>query len=91
MKFDVQSNTRGIKNQLSNQENQLSNQELVQNGTFFNTSIAPRFGYDPNARIMNPNTRKKYKLEPVDSVPTLSRDCGVACLSHYVGQDADWV
>ena len=84
MSFVVQSKTRGI-------ENQVSNQELVQNGTFFNNSIAPHFGYDPGRRIMDPNKRKHYKLEPAESVPTLTRECGVACQSHYVGQDADWV
>ncbi len=84
MRFVVRSETRGI-------ENQITNQELVQNGTFFNNSIAPHFGYDPNRRIMDPNTRKKYKLGPADSVPTLTRDCGVACLYNYVDQDADWV
>ncbi len=84
MSFVVQSKTRGI-------ENQVSNQELVQNGTFFNNSIAPHFGYDPGRRIMDPNKRKDYKLEPAENVPTLSRECGVACQIHYVGQDADWV
>ncbi len=84
MSFIVQSETRGI-------ENQISNQELVQNGTFFNNSLAPHFGYDPDRRIMDPNIRKKYKLAAADSVPTLTRDCGVACFSNYVGQDADWV
>ncbi len=84
MTFEVRSETRGV-------ENRVSNQELVQNGTFFNNSIAPHFGYDPNRRIMDPNIRKKYKLSPAESVPALTRDCGVACLSHYVGQDADWV
>ena len=84
MSFVVQSETRGI-------ENQISNQELVQNGTFFNNSIAPHFGYDPDRRVMDPNIRKKHKLGAADSVPTLTRECGVACYSHYVGQDADWV
>ena len=84
MSFVVESKTRGI-------ENSIRNQELVQNGTFFNNSIAPHFGYNPDLRIMDPNTRKKYKLEPATSVPELSRDCGVACLSHYVGKDANFV
>ncbi|MCY2985469.1 MAG: M1 family aminopeptidase [Planctomycetota bacterium] len=84
MSFVVQSKTRGI-------ENQVSNQEINQNGSFFNNSIAPHFGYDPDRRIMDPNKRKEYKLEPAESVPILTRECGVACQSHYVAQDADWV
>lgn len=84
MTFEVQSETRGV-------ENRVSNPEIVQNGTFFNNSLAPHFGYDPDRRIMDPNIRKKYKLAPADTVPELTRDCGVACLSHYVALDADWV
>ncbi|MEQ1826842.1 MAG: M1 family aminopeptidase [Pirellula sp.] len=84
MSFIVESKTRGI-------ENQVSNAELVQNGTFFNNSIAPHFGYSASRRIMDPNTRKKYDLPPADTVPALSRECGDACQYNYVGQDADWV
>jgi ABC-2 type transport system permease protein len=84
MSFVVESKTQGI-------ENQVSNSELVQNGTFFNNSIAPHFGYSADRRIMDPNVRKKYKLPPADSVPTLTRECGDACQYNYVGQDADWV
>ena len=84
MSFVVVSETRGI-------ENQVSNSELLQNGTFFNNSIAPHFGYDANRRIMDPNRRKKNKLEPAESVPKLDRDCGIACQNHYVALDADWV
>lgn len=84
MKFSVFSKTRGI-------ENQVSNPELVQNGTFFNNSIAPHFGFDHNRRIIDPVIRKKYKLEEVTTVPTLTRECGPECQFHYIGQDADWV
>ena len=84
MSFEVYSETRGI-------ENDVSNRELVQNGTFFNNSIAPHFGYNPDRRIMDPNDRKKYKLEPAESVPALTRECGDACRTHYIGRDSDWI
>jgi ABC-type transport system involved in multi-copper enzyme maturation permease subunit len=84
MSFVVESKTRGI-------ENQVSNAELVQNGTFFNNSIAPHFGYSADRRLMDPNVRKKYNLPPAITVPELSRECTDACNYNYVGEDADWV
>jgi ABC-2 type transport system permease protein len=84
MDFVVESQTRGI-------ENQVRNTELVQNGTFFNQTIGPSFGYDPNRRIMDPNTRKNYKLPPAEVVPQLTRECGDACQFNYVSHDSDWM
>jgi ABC-2 type transport system permease protein len=83
MSFVVETKTRGI-------ENQVSNPEVVQNGTFFNNSIAPHFGYSPDRRILDPNIRKNYNLPPADTVPTLTRDCTDACQFNYVVADADW-
>ncbi len=84
MKYTVQSKTRGI-------ENQVSVPEIVQNGTFFNNGFAPSFGYDPNRRVVDTNTRRNYKRDPVESVPPLTRECGDLCMTHYVGKDSDWV
>lgn len=84
MSFNVASKNRGI-------ENQVSDTSIVQNGTFFNNTVAPHFGYNPDRRVMDPNVRKKYGLAAADTVPTLTRECGVVCQHHYIGQDADWV
>lgn len=84
MTFEVRSNNQGI-------ENQVTDTSLVQNGSFFNSSIAPRFGYEPNRRIMDPNRRKKLGLEVAQAVPDLTRECGVICNTHYIGSDADYV
>ena len=84
MTFEVRSKNRGI-------ENQVSDVSLVQNGSFFNSEIAPNFGYDLNRRIMDPNRRKKLGLEKAQFVPDLTRDCGVLCNTHYIGSDADYV
>ena len=84
MKFTMASKTRGI-------ENQVSNQELLQNGTFFNNSIAPSFGFDLNRRLVLPKRRKDYGLKPIESIPELSRECTDACSTHYIAQDSDWV
>ena len=84
MQFVVATKTQGI-------ENSVRNTAIVQNGTFFNNSIAPSFGYDPNRRILDPNKRKEKLLEPAESVPELTRECGEFCMQHYIGQDSDWV
>lgn len=84
MTFEVRSKNRGI-------ENQVSDTSLVQNGSFFNSEIAPHFGYDPNRRIMDPNRRKKLGLGVAQVVPDLTRECGVLCNTHYIGSDADYV
>ena len=84
MKYTVKSKTRGI-------ENEVTLTSLVQNGTFFNNTIAPSFGYDPNQRLVSPKRRKALGLEPIDPIPALTRNCGDACQLHYLGMDADWV
>lgn len=84
MTFEVRSNNHGI-------ENQVTDTSLVQNGSFFNSSIAPSFGYDPDRRIMDPNRRKKLGLGAAQVVPDLTRECGVLCNTHYIGSDADLV
>ncbi len=84
MTFELRSKNQGI-------ENQLTNVSLVQNGTFFNSQIAPRFGFDPNRRLMDPNRRNKLGLGEAQIVPDLTRECGVLCNTHYIGSDADYV
>lgn len=82
--FEVRSENQGI-------ENQVTDESLVQNGSFFNSQLAPRFGFDPNRRLMDPNRRKKQGLGEAQVVPDLTRECGVLCNTHYIGSDADYV
>ncbi|MEM6630661.1 MAG: M1 family aminopeptidase [Bacteroidota bacterium] len=42
--------------------------EVVFNGTFFNNSIFPSFGYNPGSELTSDLDRKKYGLEPKDYV-----------------------
>ncbi len=84
MQYTVASHQRGI-------ENQVSNSELVQNGTFFNNGIAPSFGYSQNRRLVQPQRRRYYGLQPVEAIPELQRDCTDACQIHYIAEDSDWV
>jgi ABC-type transport system involved in multi-copper enzyme maturation permease subunit len=84
MEYTLDSRTRGI-------ENEVSNPQLVQNGTFFNNTIAPSFGFEDERRIVLPRRRKNYGLEPIEPLPELKRDCDATCNVHYITNDADWV
>ena len=84
MKYTVQSDTRGI-------ENNVSQSVLVQNGTFFNNGIAPSFGFDSDRRVVLPNRRRSFGLSPIEPIPELNRECGHACGVHYIANDSDWV
>src|SRR5215471_19363380 len=68
MHFTVKTNTRGF-------ENEVSNLSVVQNGTFFNSTIAPRIGYDASRELADAATRKRYGLTELDLMPALERDC----------------
>ncbi len=84
MRSVVWSRTRGI-------ENEVSNPQLVQNGTFFNNSIAPSFGYSQDRRLASPRRRKLWGLEPIEPLPALRRECDETCNFHYIADDSDWV
>jgi ABC-2 type transport system permease protein len=80
----VRSRTRGF-------ENELSNPELVQNGTFFNNTVAPVIGYNSFRELTDPNDRKKYGLGEQELMPPLERDCTTDCRDTYLGGHSDWV
>jgi hypothetical protein len=82
--FTVKSKTRGF-------ENELTNRSVVQNGTFFNSAIAPLIGYDPQRILTDPVTRRKYGLKEVDLMPAPERNCTDDCLENYLGGHSDWV
>jgi ABC-type transport system involved in multi-copper enzyme maturation permease subunit len=73
-------------------ENEVSNNRIVQNGTFFDSTIAPRIGYDSTREITDPNDRKRYGLkDQQDLMPLLERNCTDDCRENYLGGYADWV
>ncbi|HLJ29354.1 MAG TPA: ABC transporter permease [Candidatus Angelobacter sp.] len=72
MHFSVKSRNRGF-------ENDVSNVQVVQNGTFFNNTIAPVIGYDSQRELPDPVERKKYGLQEVDLMPALERNCTQDC------------
>ena len=82
--FTVKSHNRGF-------ENSPSNISLVQNGTFFNNTVAPVVGYDPERELTDPNDRRKYGLGEQVLMPPLERNCTDDCRENYLGGHADWV
>ena len=84
VRFTVRSRTRGF-------ENSVSDLELVQNGTFFNNSVAPIIGYRADRELDDANDRRKYGLKEIDLMPALERNCTVDCSETYIGGHSDWV
>ena len=84
IRFTVRSRTRGF-------ENSVSDTELVENGTFFNNSVAPIIGYVRDRELDDANDRRKYGLKEIDLMPALERNCSADCSENYIGGHADWV
>ena len=82
--FTVKSHNRGF-------ENSLSNAELVQNGTFFNSTVGPVVGYGAGSELTDPNDRRKYGLGEQELMPALERYCTADCGNSYLPGHADWV
>ena len=84
MKFTVKSHVHGI-------ENEISHVDLVQNGTFFNNTIAPQIGYQEQGELNDKNDRKKYGLSEKDLMPALEHNCDAHCRNTYLSNNSDWV
>jgi ABC-2 type transport system permease protein len=84
MRFTVRSKTRGF-------ENEVTDRQLVQNGTFFNNTIAPQIGYQPARELTDRNDRKKYGLPEWNLMPELERNCTAHCGNTYLSNNSDWV
>ena len=72
-------------------ENEVSDTSVVQDGTFFNNTVAPIIGYSVQNEISDPNDRKKYGLGEQELMPALERNCTEHCMETYLGGRADWV
>jgi ABC-type transport system involved in multi-copper enzyme maturation permease subunit len=84
MHFTVKSKNRGF-------ENEVSNRSIVENGTFFDSAIAPRIGYDPERALDDAQLRRKYGLKEIDMMPQLEANCTNHCQENYLGGHSDWV
>jgi ABC-type transport system involved in multi-copper enzyme maturation permease subunit len=84
MHFTVKARNRGF-------ENSVTNREIVQNGTFFNSTVAPMIGYQPTNEMTDRNKRKKFGLKEQDLMPTLEENCTADCMNSYLSNNSDWV
>lgn len=62
---------------------------IVDNGTFFNSTFFPTFGYNDNAEIQDRNERRKRKLGEPRRMPKLEDQAARA--NTYLTDDADWI
>jgi ABC-2 type transport system permease protein len=82
VRFTVKSKNRGL-------ENNVSNTNIVQNGTFFNSS--PVIGYNYFRQLSDSVERKKFGLPEFDLMPSLERNCTADCSDTYIPGHSDWV
>jgi ABC-2 type transport system permease protein len=65
-------------------------QFLAHNGTFFNNSVMPQFGYQSEVQITDRNDRRKVGLKgEVPRMPQLGDEKARA--NTYISNDADWI
>ena len=82
MRFRVDYHPRGI-------TNGTAQTRLVGNGSFFNSMLYPRFGYDPGAELSDRHERRKRGLGEPRRMPKLEDVSARA--RNYVTDDADWI
>jgi ABC-2 type transport system permease protein len=84
MHFKVKARNRGF-------ENSVTNREIVQNGTFFNNTVAPQIGYQSSNELTDRNKRKKFGLKEKDLMPAVEQNCTADCMDTYLSNNSDWV
>lgn len=84
MELVVRAVTRGF-------ANSVERPQIVENGTFFNNTIAPQIGYQPSGELEDRNDRRKYGLPEKDLMPALERNCTSHCMNTYLSNNSDWV
>ena len=62
---------------------------IVGNGSFFNSTLFPSFGYDPRGEITDRNDRRKRGLGEPRRMPRLEDE--PARMNNYIGDDGDWI
>ena len=63
--------------------------QIVGNGSFFNNTVFPMFGYNERAEIQDRNERRKRDLGEPRRMPKLEDRAARA--STHIGDDADWI
>ncbi|HET6431861.1 ABC transporter permease/M1 family aminopeptidase [Dyella sp.] len=63
---------------------------LAHNGTFFNSTVLPRFGYQPDRQLTDRNSRRRQGLPgDVPRMPALGDEAARA--NTYISNDSDWI
>jgi hypothetical protein len=63
---------------------------LAHNGTFFNSTVLPRLGYQSDNQLTDRNTRRKLGLKAdVPRMPPLGDEAARA--NTYISNDSDWI
>jgi hypothetical protein len=62
---------------------------IVENGTFFNSSIMPSLGYNEQYELGSNAERKKHELPRKESMRSIEDTAAYA--NTYISNDADWV
>ena len=63
---------------------------LAHNGTFFNSTVLPRFGYQPDRQLTDRNSRRRQGLPgDMPRMPALGDEAARA--NTYISNDADWI
>jgi hypothetical protein len=70
-------------------ENEFQQNDIVYNGTFFNSSFFPSFGYNSDIEIRNNDERKKENL-PKRKLSAAITDSS-KYNNTYISNDADWI
>lgn len=68
---------------------QQAQSEIVENGSFFNSSMLPGFGYNEQQQIQDRNERRKRGLGEPTRMPKLEDQAARA--NTYISDDADWI
>jgi len=72
-------------------QNSITNVRVVDNGTFFDNSIAPQIGYQQQAELTDPNRRRKYGLGDAELMPVLEANCTADCRNSYLSNSSDLI
>ena len=80
--FEIEMAPKGI-------TNDTAQTQIVGNGSFFNNTVFPMFGYNEGAEIQDRNERRKRDLGEPRRMPKLEDRAARA--STYIGDDADWI
>jgi hypothetical protein len=70
-------------------KNSTAGAAILYNGTFFNSSVLPSLGYNPEGELSEDSARKKYGLGKKERMADVHDS--LARMNTYIANDADWI